>query len=459
MHHSTLAPFGSATRRVCATLLFFAAACEGPPRVDTEAAIDAAVGVGSALEFREEGAPLDEAVIAPDERLTLEDAVRRAVVSDPGLQGALARVRGALAEAEQARLLPDPVLSLVLRFGNGQPQFDADLGEGIVRVLTRGARTSAADNRLRAAAADAVTVAVDLLLELQTTYASAVASDALVPLLENRLTLMQQELDLLRARASSGETAPADVVAFDTERLEVVIELEAARREQSENRLHLARLVGEPSASATWPLVDPARAPATVRPVEECIREALQRRSEMQSARWELAALGDEASVAHWDPLADAEAGVSLQHEGSRYVGPSVSVPLPLFDTGSAREHLAEARRIEARHRAAGLARRIVEEVRAAALSLQAASTSLARVENELLPRQRERREQADAAYRAGQSDLTPLLLAESELRAAEAKAIQFRQQEVIARCKLRRAIGGAEPDDPTANPQSREVR
>ena len=61
--------------------------------------------------------------------------------------------------------------------------------------------------------------------------------------------------------------------------------------------------------------------------------------------------------------------------------------------------------------------------------------------------RLRARRTTAEQAYAAGQTDLTPLLLAEGDLRAAEAKAVQFRQQAATALFQLRRAMGGPEPE------------
>src|SRR4051812_22726667 len=47
--------------------------------------------------------------------LTPGEAIRRAVLHDPRLQAALAHVRAARADADQARLLPNPILSVSVR--------------------------------------------------------------------------------------------------------------------------------------------------------------------------------------------------------------------------------------------------------------------------------------------------------------------------------------------------------
>src|SRR5689334_6226838 len=82
------------------------------PDPRTEHSIAQATGLAEAITFRVEGGPLDEADTGSDS-LSIAEATRRAVTTDPGIQAALARVRIAMAEADQARLLPNPVLSVV----------------------------------------------------------------------------------------------------------------------------------------------------------------------------------------------------------------------------------------------------------------------------------------------------------------------------------------------------------
>jgi len=120
-------------------------------------------------------------------------------------------------------------------------------------------------------------------------------------------------------------------------------------------------------------------------------------------------------------------------------------VPLPLFDTGAARGRRAEAMCAEARHQLLDAERRVVQEVRVAAAALSATRAYEQRLVDELLPRLRARRSNAEAAYTGGQTDITPLLLAEDDLRNAEVKQVLYRQQSTTALLELRRALGGPE--------------
>ncbi|TAJ24756.1 MAG: hypothetical protein EPO68_01065, partial [Planctomycetota bacterium] len=83
------------------------AACHAPSRVEVapESAIAEVAELPAAIEFRHVGADgggLDEPDVA-QVHLSLGDAIRRAVTTDPSLQASLARVRMAIAEADQSR--------------------------------------------------------------------------------------------------------------------------------------------------------------------------------------------------------------------------------------------------------------------------------------------------------------------------------------------------------------------
>ncbi|MFO1010535.1 MAG: TolC family protein [Planctomycetota bacterium] len=423
------------------------AACQAPPRTEVapETAIGQAAQLPAPLEFRvvgPDGGPLDE----PDAvrgALSIGEAVRRAVTSDPGLQAALARVHVALAHADQERLLPNPVLSVVFRAGEGSPQIEASFVQEFVQALQRPTRASAADNRLRAVAADAVVTALDVISEVQERYVDAQTSATLLPLLEERLGLVERLVTTSQARLDAGEGTRSDVVTLQAQRVELQVSIDRARLEDRTGRLRLARLVGEPSSAATWEL-DPWTAPELRRRSErDWTDAALTARPEIQALAWRLKALGDEAALVRLLPWEGATAGLEAQSDGGWQIGPSISAPLPLFDSGDARRAVNTAEQLEARHELTLAKRLVVEEVRVAYQALAASTANLARIDRELIPLQRQRRQLAEDAYRAGQTDVTPLFLAEQDLRVAQTQAIEVEAQAARALVRLQRAVGG----------------
>ncbi|MFN0011838.1 MAG: TolC family protein [Phycisphaerales bacterium] len=414
------------------------------PDPDAEGAIARSLLMGEPVTFRVEGGPLDEP--SPEGAggtLTFAEATRRAVTTHPELQAGLARVRIAMADADQSRLLPNPVLNFVLRWGPDKPQIEVSLAQDLIQAFQIPRRSSAADNRLRQAAADAVTVALDVTAEVQERYTAVQATDRLIPVLESRLELLRRLATVARKRLEGGEGTRGDVTTLDAQRVELEVEIADARLRQREERLRLARLLGEPSGTAAWTL--DAWAPPTGTASDESywIEAALAHRPEVQSVAWQLAALGDDYALARLLPWEGLAVGVDAQKDSDWFAGPSVSTPIPIFDMGQARQARVTAEQVEARHALTLSKRKIVEEVRVAHQGLAGNLANLHRVRQELIPLQEKRRDQAERAYRAGQTDVTALFLAEQDLRSTQAKAIDSERQSSIAMIRLQRAVGG----------------
>lgn len=423
------------------------AGCQRPQRLNVDVALRAgeAAGISSPIDFvvvGPDGGPLDESNGASD-ALALTEALRRAVTTDPALQAAMARVRIAIADADQSRLLSNPVLSFVLRWGPGKPQVEASLAQDIILALQLPRRASAADNRLRQAAADAVTVAIDVASDVQERYAAAQAADKLVPVLRERMVLLERLIAIAKSRLDAGEGTRGDLAVLEAQRVELQVEIDQAMLSAREERLRLARLIGEPSSPAQWTL-DPWTAPSTgVQPESRWIDTALQLRPEIQAVAWKLRALGDDEAIIQLLPWDGTSAGIDAARDDKWFAGPSVSTPLPIFDTGQAKRARVTAEQLEARHELTLARRKVVEDVRVAFQTLTASNSNLDRIRNELIPLQQQRRTLAEDAYRAGQSDVTALFLAEQDLRLTQAKAIEVERQASTAFVRLQRAIGG----------------
>lgn len=429
---------------VAACVLF--SACAGPaPDLRLEPRLKQATGTAGLLVFHTEGEPLDvpSASAAVPDALPLPVAVERALRHAPELQQALAEVQVAAADADQARLFANPVLGVVWRWGNGPLAFEASLTESIVQVLTRGRRADAADRRLEAAACAALATALDVMAETQTLYATAQSVDVVLPLAEARVRALARLVEVADSRLRGGEGTQQERVLAQSRRFQAERELEALRRERREARVQLARRLGEPSGSAVWTLdafvaVDPA-----VEPEARWVASALEARPELQAVRFELGALGDDAALARWSPFEISTIGAETQRTPIWFTGPNAMLPLPVFDTGAVAARGADARVVAARHRLVGLARTVVAEVRVLHGEVQNRCAELVRVRDEHLPAQARVKELAEAAMRAGQTDVSAVLDAEQQWLAAKAAAVELEREARLARIRLRRAVGG----------------
>jgi outer membrane protein, heavy metal efflux system len=419
--------------------------CQRPQiSAQPELAAEAAAGLDNAIVFDQQGGPLD-AARRDDDTLTLVEATRLALATHPGIQAALSQVRAAQADAHQARLLPNPILSFVLRFpeGGGSPIIEAGLAADLIAVLQRAGRSDAADSRLRVASARAVERALDVIAEVQDRYYGVQSSQALLPLMEKRRDLIARLRELAQSRLDVGEGSRLDVVTLDAQRVAIESEIDDLLLELTEQRLSLSRLIGRPSGDLNWRVAD-WQSPV-INGVQESvwIDAALENRPELQQRVWELTALGVEVRLSRFGPWQGSSLGVNSERDGGWSVGPALDVPLPLFDWGQARRARVEAQRLEARHLLTQTQREVVEQVRRAAAVFNESVHELQRVRTQLIPLQEQRRELTEAAFRAGQTDVTTVVLSEQDLAAARARGVQLERRNSTALLQLERAVGG----------------
>lgn len=415
-----------------------------PPPVDAAQLVAEAIPAAGAIALRTEGAPLDEAP-APVNHLGLAAAIERALLGDPALQAALARVQAARTEAAEAGLAPAPVLDVVLRFPEGGGPLLADIGLGadVIALLRTPQRAAVAHDRLRAEAARALGTALDLLQEVQQRYVSVQAQEALRAVLDERRATLGRLLELAQARLEVGEATRNEAMAFEVERLSLDAELAELLIGLRQERLALARLVGEPSGAAAWTLDDPrARAPAPG-PDSTWIAAALERRPEVQLAAWELAARTGETALAAGAAWQPATLGLAAEKDGDWSAGPGLSLPLPLGGRTGVRVAGARARELEALHLLTEARRRAVEDVRAALGVLQLSADSVERLRSELLPLQERRRTELQRAFDAREVDATQLLFFDQSLQESRTRLLELELQVALATIRLERAVGG----------------
>jgi outer membrane protein TolC len=409
-------------------------------------------GVAGAIVYRDAPDP-HPTMPAAGETLTVDRAVRLALSRDPRVQASLARVRVAEADANQARLLPNPILALDVRFPVSDPgtAFEPALAADLVSLLQKPAQISAADRRLRASAAAALTTVLDVMAEVQQAYAAAASADAEIDNAERRLQRLGRVRDLAARRLSAGEATRLDVLTVDAQLMAAQVAVEDLKLVRTTERLTLARLLGDAQADVGWamarwdPPADVGTAAYAGSAAESAwVDAALAHRPEVAAKGWELRALGDDAAVAGLAPLQGGDVGVHGERDPGWRVGPTLTTPLPIFDFGQASRAKAEAARVAGRHELAQQQQEVIQDVRTAYATYAHARRALADLRDKLLPLQQRQTDQAQLAYRAGEADLSTLLLAQNDLEQTLSNVVELGEKVVVARVKLQRAAGGA---------------
>lgn len=420
-----------------------------PPKPETERMAARLTGVSDLAIVASDGLPLDSQGVSPVQ-LTLSDAVRLALATSPEIQAALARVRTAYAESKQSRLLPNPVLSVVVKFptSGGAPTIEPGIAADLLAILQKPKDVNISDNRLRAASAEAVSTVLDVVARVENVYAGAQSLESLVPVLQERRKLTLRLLDIAKARYGVGEATRFDVASLESQLIELDVEISENTLALRESRLELANLIGRPSDEAVWVFdaqVEPAILQGDTLP---WVQAGLNHRPEIDAKTWELAALGAEFKRARWDLLAGTEVGINAEGTANSNaddwaLGPALAVPIPIFDWGQARLDVARSKQTEATHQLTQIRRQVVEEIRRAHAVYRSTYDTYQRVTSQLIPLLERRRQLAESQYRAGVNDVESLILAHQELQAALAKQVGLKSKSAVALAQLRRAAGG----------------
>jgi len=387
---------------------------------------------------------------------------------DPIVESAHAKVEAAYALGEQARVLPNPQLSITAggfvlgqtnesdgtpgsatpHLGLGQTtNVQVGLGE-MIELGKRGPRRHAADARVREAGETAVAALGDRLGDATAALGKLTYATAKRDVAAANLDASRKLRDNEKIRLDNKDLSPLEFgrIELDTEELE--LQLGRAEAELTSATATCSAILAAPCSpqgldaqalDAGAPL--PAALPATATAVEG--------RPQRQAQKLEVEALGADASLATARKIPDPTIGIGYMLDNLTVAGNqhqqllfSIGFPLPLFDRG---DHDAAAARANARAIAAE-DRAAVREAHGMvdALLAQHATlvTTLQRLEADSVPKSTQIIVQTRKAFDLGQARLADLLLVERAHRDLLLEVLDTRFDLFTVRAQLRQALG-----------------
>lgn len=354
---------------------------------------------------------------------TLDDAVAAAGGSAPAAEVARASVDASRAARTVAGLRPNPSIETEVENFAGSGPYERFNGADTTVSLAvpielggkRRARIAVADARTERALLLAAMTQADVRWQVTQLYIAAVAAERRLATAQDQLRIAAQTADAARVRVQAGRASPIEAQRADVARVNAQAGVERSERLVTAARANLARRIGQPLGGALdlgW----------------------LERLPEGYGPPVPARAEGTLALAAAEADLAVADAGVRLaqaQRVPDITVGPgvrqfaatndmaavvSLSIPLPLFNAGSAAvdEARAERSRAEAQQRATALD--IAQAITDAETVAANAATSARAANGPALDAAREAARIARIGYREGKFGQLDLLDAERTL-------------------------------------------
>jgi cobalt-zinc-cadmium efflux system outer membrane protein len=464
-------------------------------RQEAAHALDAATGQ------RPEWAPTPETreLRANDEGVVpLEQALDLALTNNRSLRADLEAIDQAKADLVQSGLLSNPVLSAMLRLpeGGGRANLDFGLAKDFADLWLIPSRKRAAQAMLQQRLLAFADTAIALVSEIRREYHTLQYQSEAIGLQEQNRGILQQALDIAQARFRAGDTSLLDVNLTRGTLLDLDLQLIQLRSDYRTTALILLRLMGVARAPETW---KPTALSTEYMPLsageDELIDIALEQRLDIQATCWELDSavaefqqqqmrviptltvgvagergerraqvgrkiLGDtaRASVA-----AGALTAPDIQSVGQRrlersrdidlILGPSVEVPLPIFDQNQAQIAKARSRAKQLQQNYEERQQRVIEDVRSAIVQRRRAEEQVGFYRQSLLPLQEDNLQFARRAYQAGEQTILTVLLAQQSLLQARLNYTAALRDLAISEANLERQLSLRLRDLPNATP------
>ena len=389
---------------------------------------------------------LDDAWFA--EPLTVDRAVQAALLNNPQVRAELTRLDAAQAELIQAGLLRNPMGSLmVLRpEGGGRFELDYSLMQSLFDLFTRSKRIDVANAAQAKVQAEVMLQLVGIAQDTEATYYEAMIASEEVRLQQELLALEQSALTLQTRQARQGIVPSSTVLAQQASTSQRAHELRAAEAEQTKALSALAQQLG---LSSVKPLLLPDHLPPlTLSVLNEPQLQALaqKHRPELMATTASIEQASAEKKL-QTGVLRNTEAslGIAGSRESSGFSmnGLAAQISLPIFDTGRARNALANANIAQAQHQAQATRRLIPLEVERALATLIISTKALEDTDHHL-QQQQQLETLARRNYQQGVSDYQTMTEAKRLRLAAQREQLQAQRSLRVAYVDLERATGVA---------------
>jgi outer membrane protein, heavy metal efflux system len=188
-----------------------------------------------------------------------------------------------------------------------------------------------------------------------------------------------------------------------------------------------------------------AAIPQTETPIENLENTALSRRADIAVARAQLEAARRALPIARASALGDLSAGVHHDREahGAKTTGPSVSVPIPMFNRGAAACSRAEATLRQNEQRLEALLTSARSEVRAAHERLIEARSRAQYLRDVVVPRRQRIVSLTQLEYNSMHRGVFELIQTRQNLANAERELVMAQRDYWVARTGMDRALDG----------------
>lgn len=386
---------------------------------------------------------------AAQDRLTLEEAIARALENNPEVHAAQADMEAAHATlggvSRLLRFNPEAGIAAGPRFREDENTLDLglELSQELEIAGQRGGRVGVAEAELGAAESRLAARKSAVRADVQVAFGQVLAAEALVDLATQARSLVGDASSAAEERFRVGETSRIEVNAARVEVGRSARDLTLAQRARAGALAELASLLALPAGEPLAVEGELGRRPPPDLTLAPLVSAAVKARPDLAAARQELAAAHAQVDLAEAEGFPNVRVGATYdREEGDQVIQGTLAIPLPLFDRNQGARGVAAARAGQAERALAAAERRIEREVRLAVTRYEAARSAAESFSEEALAALVENLGLVSEAFKAGKVDFLHVVLVRRETLEGRRAAIEVLEELNRAEAELGRALG-----------------
>lgn len=311
------------------------------------------------------GAAVEKMLVEP---LTVDNAVRIALLNNPGLQAALTELGVAEADLVQAGRLRNPGFSYARLTRHDEIEIEREITLDILGLFTLPIRRQIESRRFEQAKLQAAVEILAIAAETRKSYYGAIAAQQTAQYMEQVKETAEAGAELARRMAKVGNWSKLQQAREQAFYAEATTQLARARQAAVSERERLVRVLGVWGKQIEFKL--PERLPEVPKEpgaIADLENRALKERLDIQAAQFENAGIAKSLGLTKATRFINVlDLGVirNTSNEAPRQTGYEVELQIPLFDWGGAKVAKAEAIYMQSAYRLQEVAINARSEVR-----------------------------------------------------------------------------------------------
>lgn len=395
--------------------------------------------------------PPNDSDVAPllQGELTADRAVEIAFRNNRDLLATLERLGLARADLIAASTIRNPVLDAEIRFpGRPARPFELAVTQTVLDLLQFRARRQFGLAQYEAARVQITGAIINFAAQVRMNYYDLLAGRRILARQDAIMKAQEASTELARRQHAAGNISDLDLENEQALYEETKLEYATAQLEELQARERLTADLGLLNrAELNLPQDFPA-VPANEMTAAEVEQQVMTARMDVRAAQQQLAAAQRALPLARTAVFEDLTVGIHHEREpeGTKTTGPSLALPIPIFNWAAAQRTRAIAMVRESQQRLGAITVTARSEARAAYERVLEARQRTAYFHNVIIPRRTRILALTQQEYNAMIRGVYQLIQARQNLSSAEREQIMAVRDYWIARTDLETALQGVAP-------------